>query len=308
MSAPTHSLTLLSPDPAFDTDRVRALLSAKQVAILEQRVLPAPRALSSRRRCQLFTLADVRDPEALRAALTQLSDETAADLVLQDMAIRLADYRLALFDMDSTLIECEVIDELARRHGVGPEVATITERAMRGELDFDQSFTQRLGMLRGLSAEVIADIAANLPVTEGVRELLPTLRALGIRTGILSGGFLPFAQALQQAYGFDEVHANTLAVQDGQLTGEVVPPIVNGSRKAQLLESLALQHGLKTSQVIAVGDGANDLPMLGRAGLGVAFRAKPVVSAQADHSIRHVGLDGLIYLLGAASELVPASA
>ena len=209
--------------------------------------------------------------------------------------------------MDSTLIQCEVIDQLAELAGVGSAVAAITERAMQGELDFKGSFTERLGMLRGLDESALARVAAQLPITEGMPELIATLRARGIYTAILSGGFDYFARALQERYGFDEVHANHLGIEAGVATGVVVGDIVDGARKKALLESIAAKLGIAHHQVIAVGDGANDLPMLGCAGLGVAFEAKPKVQAQADHNIRHVGLDGVLYLLGAPSEFEPAA-
>lgn len=304
MSTPQYALTLMAPQSSIDRQAVFSLLDSQGVAISDQRSLPVPRRLREHRHCLVLTLATVPDRDALAAALDALGEDLGVDLVLEEMAIRHADYRLAVFDMDSTLIECEVIDELADRHGVGEQVAAITERAMRGELDFNQSFTERLGMLRGLDAAVVNDIAAQLPITEGVRELIPTLRARGIRTAILSGGFMPFARRLQEVLGFDEIHANQLDIENGQLTGRVIPPIVNGERKAALLDQLRTGLGLSPAQVIAVGDGANDLPMLSRAGLGLAFRAKPLVRARAAHNIRHVGLDGLAYLLGAPSEVV----
>lgn len=304
MSRSRYALTLMAPTADFDFAPVRSLLDQWGLTVDDERQLPVPKALRALRDCRVLLLEGVEDASRLRAALEPIGDDLGADLVLQRLDVRHADYRLAVFDMDSTLIECEVIDELAARHGVGDAVAAITERAMRGELDFNGSFTERLGMLRGLDADVIADIADNLPVTEGVRQLIPTLRARGIHTAILSGGFVPFAQRLQAELGFDEIHANSLEIAGNALTGRVVPPIVNGERKAALVDELRERLGLRPDQVIAVGDGANDLPMLSRAGLGLAFRAKPLVRAKAGHNIRRIGLDGLAYLLGALSEIV----
>ncbi len=304
MTAATHALLVLAGDASFDgLAPVVEFLAGQGLEPTDHRVLPVPRRLASRRSCQVLTLAGSVDRATLAPLLDQLGGELQVDLVLQSQAVRQADYRLAVFDMDSTLIDCEVIDELASRHGVGEQVAAVTERAMRGELDFNASFAERLARLEGLDGEVVADIAANLPFTDGVRELIPTLRARGIRTAILSGGFEPFARRLQEELGFDEIHANRLDMKNGRLTGVVVPPIVNGARKAELMAQIREQHGLDPSQVIAVGDGANDLPMLSRAGMGIAYRAKPIVRAQADYNIRHVGLDGITCLLGAPSEV-----
>tara|TARA_R110002051_G_scaffold27026_5_gene65372 strand:- start:16 stop:642 length:627 start_codon:yes stop_codon:yes gene_type:complete len=200
--------------------------------------------------------------------------------------------------MDSTLIKAEVIDELARRHGVGEEVAEVTERAMRGELDFKASFRERMSKLVGLDESVLAEIAEELPLMEGVERLMVNLKRLGYRTAILSGGFTYFALHLQKKLGFDEIHANELIIENGKVTGEVSEPIVDAERKAELLEVIALRQGFSLDQTIAVGDGANDLKMLAKAGMGIAFRAKPLVRAQACQSISTSGLDGVLYLLG----------
>jgi phosphoserine phosphatase len=200
--------------------------------------------------------------------------------------------------MDSTLIQCEVIDELATRAGVGEQVAAITERAMRGELDFSQSFSERLGLLRNLDASTAAEIARDLPYTDGARELVTTLRARGVRTVIISGGFSLFADCVATELGMDEYFANTLEVSDGLLTGVAIPPIVNAEYKEAKLREIADSMGITLRQTLAVGDGANDLKMLNAAGVGVAFRAKPVVRAQARYQISTVGLDGALYFLG----------
>jgi phosphoserine phosphatase len=200
--------------------------------------------------------------------------------------------------MDSTLIDAEVIDELAKAAGVGEKVSEITEAAMRGELDFKQSFAARMALLKGLDESVLAGIAANLRLNEGAEKLISSLKKLGYKTAILSGGFNYFGSYLQNKLGIDYVYANELDIVDGKVTGNVVGTVVDGQRKAELLAMLAQQEGIALEQVIAVGDGANDLPMLSVAGLGVAFRAKPLVKASAEHSISTLGLDGILYLLG----------
>ncbi|MGB3621759.1 MAG: phosphoserine phosphatase SerB, partial [Ketobacter sp.] len=239
-----------------------------------------------------------RDISQMRAQFLAVAGEMGVDIAFQkDNAYR-RNRRLVCFDMDSTLIEAEVIDELAKAAGVGEQVAEITEQAMRGELDFTQSFKRRVSLLKGLSESVLVDIAETLPITEGAENLIKALKALGYKTAILSGGFTYFGKHLQRKLGIDYVYANDLAVEDGKVTGEVVGQVVDGKRKAELLKQLAEKEGLDLQQVIAVGDGANDLPMLNLAGLGIAFRAKPVVKENAEHSISELGLDGILYLLG----------
>lgn len=238
------------------------------------------------------------DIEALREQALALGVAHGVDVAIQSGREWRGHRGLVCFDMDSTLIKTEVIDELARRHGVGDEVAAITERAMRGELDFQQSFRERMARLEGLDEAVLADIAASLPIMDGLETLMATLKQQGYRSAIISGGFTYFARHLQQRFGFDEVHANELIIEDGQVTGEVREPIVDAARKAELLEAIASRHGLSLSQTVAVGDGANDLTMLDRAGLGIAFRAKPLVREQARQSISTLGLEAVLYLLG----------
>ncbi|MFK3942760.1 phosphoserine phosphatase SerB [Pseudomonas monteilii] len=238
------------------------------------------------------------DAQALRADFLGLSDALDIDLAFQNDDLFRRHRRLAVFDMDSTLIEAEVIDELAKAAGVGEQVAAITERAMRGELDFRASFKERMALLKGLDVGVLDEIGASLRLTEGAETLFAELKRLGYKTAILSGGFSYFARQIQARLGIDYVFANELEVVDGKVTGVAVEPIVDAQRKADLLTELAHKEGLSLEQTIAVGDGANDLPMLALAGLGVAFRAKPLVRQSARQAISTLGLDGVLYLLG----------
>ena len=238
------------------------------------------------------------DPEQLRAEFLTIAQELNVDIAFQQDSVFRRNRRLVVFDMDSTLIDAEVIDELAKAAGVGEQVAAITERAMRGELDFQASFRERMALLKGLPESTLAQIAETLRLTEGAETLISQLRRLGYKTAILSGGFMYFAERLQKRLGIDYVYANALPVKDGLVTGEVQVPIVDGQRKADLLRELAQREGISLEQTIAVGDGANDLPMLSIAGLGVAFRAKPLVKKSAKQAISTLGLDGILYLLG----------
>ncbi|WP_332328107.1 phosphoserine phosphatase SerB [Endozoicomonas sp. GU-1] len=254
---------------------------------------------SRRSSCLEFSVRGTApDQEKLRADFLNLTADLDADVAFQEDSIYRRNRRLVVFDMDSTLIEAEVIDLLAEAAGVGEQVAMITERAMQGELDFNDSFRERLAMLRGLDESVLGDIARQLPLTEGAETLIRTLRSLGYRTAILSGGFTYFARYLQEKLGIDYIHANELDMVDGKVTGLVKGDIVNGERKATLLKQIAAEEGISLNQVIAVGDGANDLPMLSVAGLGIAFRAKPMVKQSARQSISTLGLDSILYLLG----------
>lgn len=252
-----------------------------------------------RKSCVEFSVrGNPTDHAQMQKQFMQIASNEEVDISLQEDTMYRRCRRLVCFDMDSTLIGTEVIDELAERAGVGDKVRAITESAMRGEIDFCQSFTERVALLKGLDESVMREIAENLPITEGVDRMMTVLKRAGYKTAILSGGFTYFGNYLKQRFGFDYVYANDLEIVDGKLTGRYLGEIVDGRRKAELLKLIAQVENINIKQTIAVGDGANDLPMLATAGLGIAFHAKPKVKATAGQSLSTIGLDGLLYFLG----------
>ena len=261
--------------------------------------IPLDECKANIRACIEFSVRGTpKDRIQMQEQLMKLASELEMDFSFQldNMYRRMR--RLICFDMDSTLIETEVIDELAIKAGVGDQVKAITERAMRGEIDFTESFRERVALLKGLDESVMKEIAENLPITEGVDRLMYVLKKYGYKIAILSGGFTYFGLYLQDKYGVDYVYANELEIVDGKLTGNYLGDVVDGKRKAELLKLIAQVEKVDIAQTIAVGDGANDLPMLGVAGLGIAFHAKPKVVANAKQSINTIGLDGVLYFLG----------
>ena len=291
-------LTILAKSAEMpELNSLKGFLQSEGVGVAQTQALPIPKTLEGQRsalRLSLTGNTSHLDPRDI--VLSGLKD--GVDANLHRAKEHAPDIKLAVFDMDSTLIQCEVIDELAKHAGVGDRVVDITERAMRGELDFNESFTERLGLLNGLDARVAQKVAASLPFSEGAHELMLTLRARGVRTVVLSGGFDVFADSVITALKMDEYMANTLEIVDDKLTGRVVPPIVNADEKRARLVAIAESMSIDLSQTMAVGDGANDLKMLQAAGIGIAFRAKPVVREQARYQLTHVGLDGALYLMG----------
>ena len=287
-----HAATKVISAHGLNIDAIRRLTGRMSIMHPEKNV----------RACVEFSVRGfltVEDKQALQQDLMNMGAESGMDFSFQKDNIYRRMRRLICFDMDSTLIQAECIDELARRHGVYDQVAAITERAMRGEIDFKESFTERVALLKGLDISVMRDIAEHLPITEGTDRLMSVLKTCGYKIAILSGGFTFFGEYLQRKYGIDYVYANELEVdEDGKLTGRYVGEVVDGRRKADLLKLIAQTEKVNLEQTIAVGDGANDLPMLNEAGLGIAFHAKPRVKASARQSISTIGLDGVLYFIG----------
>lgn len=292
-------LTLIIPPAVQLPPDLIATLAQGDVELRAlRRLSPGEPGIAERELAVEFYLDDWSRCTLLRENLQNLASRWELDLTLTASDSKRPRRRLIAFDMDSTLIQCEVIDELARRAGVGEEVAEVTARAMRGELDFRESFRERMAKLRGLDAREIDEVGIHLPLMPGARALLRTLRAQGHYTAILSGGFDYFAKKVQSQIGVNEVHANHLQIIDQQLTGDVDGEIVDADRKVLLLREIAAREGIAMDDTVAVGDGANDLPMLATAGLGVAFHAKPRVRESAPCAINHSTLEALLYVLG----------
>jgi phosphoserine phosphatase len=295
---------------ALNIDRIQRLSGRSSLAVhsptanacVEIRASGAVRAEKEMR-----ASGAVCDEDAMRAEFVELAQEMPIDIAFQRESLFRRNRRLFAFDMDSTLIEGEVIDELAKLAGVADQVVRITESAMRGEIEFQQSFRRRVALLKGLPEFRVHELIEKIPLAEGAERLIATLKTLGYKTAILSGGFTFFARHLQQRLGIDYVHANELEIANRVVTGEVTGPIVDGPRKAALLREIAQQEKISLEQVIAVGDGANDLPMLNLAGMGIAFRAKPLVRQSAGHSLSQLGLDGILYLIGVRDRDLAAS-
>jgi phosphoserine phosphatase len=275
--------------------RVSAILAEHQVNI--ERI---SKLTQGQLRCVEFlaTVPEAFDVKTMNRKLLHAGATLGVDVAVQKESLHRRAKRLVVMDMDSTLIQIEVIDELARIAGVGDQVARITEQAMNGEIDFNEALRQRVALLEGLSAEALEQVYQNIPFTPGARTLVRILKRLGYKTAVISGGFNFFTNRLKEDLGLDYAFANGLQIADGKVSGRLDGPVVDGARKAELMEEIACREGIALDQVIAIGDGANDLPMLGRAGLGIAFNAKARVREQADTHINQQSLDSILYLLG----------
>jgi len=273
-------------------------LNIDVITHLSGRIMPDKPA-SLPKACVQFTVSGPLDnPAQLRGQLLRISEETGIDISFHMDDIYRHARRLVVFDMDSTLIQEEVVDVLAQHAGAGDQVAKITAAAMNGEIDFKESFTRRVALLRGLDEKVLAEVARNLTLTEGAERVVNTLKKLGYKIGIISGGFDYFGEHLQKKLGLDYVFANVLEIKDGKVTGNITGDIIDGPKKAEILKTIATVENISLQQTIALGDGANDLHMISIAGLGIAYHAKAVVKENAEKSISSVGLDGLLYLMG----------
>ncbi|HEX7036074.1 MAG TPA: phosphoserine phosphatase SerB [Pseudomonadales bacterium] len=301
---PRYIVTLLAA--GFSGEQMAAVtgivhaygLNIDSIRRLSGRIPLTARPGSVRTSIEMSLRGVLADPAALKADLLAAADRLAFDFSVQEDTVYRRNRRLVAFDMDSTLIDAEVIDELAKLHGVGAEVAAITERAMRGELKFRDSFRYRAALLKGLPESALRQVAESVELNEGADRLIKALKHFGYKTAIISGGFQYVGEQLQRRLGIDYVYANRLVIRDGVMTGEVDGPIIDADRKAELLLEIARREGISRQQTIALGDGANDLPMLSAAGLGIAYHAKPVVKESADHAISNFGLDSVLYLLG----------
>ena len=296
---PPHPSLLREGANTAESNNIKSSLSREEPTVAGRREKQLGGSLAGSSSIQFSLRGKLEDRSVLQHELMKISSEFDMDFSFQrdDMFRRMR--RLICFDMDSTLIQTECIDELAIRAGVGDQVKAITESAMRGEIDFKESFTRRVALLKGLDVSVMKDIAEHLPITEGADRLMEVLKRCGYKIAILSGGFTYFGEYLQRRWGIDYVYANELEIdENGKLTGRYVGEIVDGHRKAELLKLIAQVEKVNLAQTIAVGDGANDLPMIAESGLGIAFHAKPRVVATAKQSINTIGLDGVLYFLG----------
>jgi phosphoserine phosphatase len=262
--------------------KIADLVSAQSITTLSKKVV----------RCD-----DVSTSATVLSEVATLCLQSGLDYSFMQEDKKLSDFKLLVMDMDSTLITIECIDEIADIHGLKNEVAAITESAMRGELDFRESLTQRVALLKGLEASALQQVFdERLLLSLGANELLAGAQAAGLKTVLVSGGFTFFTDRLRQQLTFDLARANELEIKDDKLTGRVIGPIIDASEKRHTVEMQAQALGVPTSAAIVMGDGANDLEMMSVAGLSVAFRAKPIVRAQADVALNFVGLDGVLHM------------